>query len=523
MNQKTSFFSPAARKIALLIVFVLGIAIRLYDLTDLPLEFHSTRQLLSALKARGMYYETRADVPPEERAFAIQQWKFRASVEPELFERIAAWTYQFTGEKVWIARIYSSAFWAIGGIFLYLLARRLTSEDGAVAAAALYLFLPYAIIASRSFQPDPLMTMLIVMFLWAVWEWSSCFTAKSAENAKGEEKSLRDLGVLRGSKCSWFFAALAGLFGGLAIFVKFPAAFFVVGGGLGAALSRGSVKEALKNPQVYVMALLGILPGAGYLIYGVFMAGYLGQQFGGRFIPALFLSPSYYLGWLNMLNLVLGGFVLTAALLGLFFFDKEKRRFLLGLWAGYALFGLYFNYHISTHDYYSLPLIPVAALSIAPLADSLLAKLAQLTQSRPARLTSFFFLVIGLLAVTWNTRSQLNAVDYRPEAALWAEIARRTDGYNLAGLTQDYGARLAYWGWRNITSWPSYGDLRYADERGGNRDLEEQFAEIAGKKDLFLVTDFYDLNRQPFLKEKLKSFPVFAEGDGYIIYDLTQD
>ncbi|NOH00683.1 MAG: hypothetical protein HND47_01255 [Chloroflexi bacterium] len=509
MNQEIPFFSPTARKIALLIVFVLGIAIRLYDLTDLPLEFHSTRQLLSALKARGMYYETRTDVLPEERAFAVQQWKFRASVEPELFERIVAWTYPFTGEKVWIARIYSSAFWVIGGIFLYLLARRLTSDDGAIAATALYLFLPYAVIASRSFQPDPLMTMLIVMFLWAVWEWSSLTPSFGHPSPNGREAGVR--------------AILAGLFGGAAIFVKFPAAFFVVGGGLGAALSRGSVKEALKNPQVYVMTLLGILPGVGYLIYGVFIAGYLGQQFGGRFIPALFLDPSYYLGWLNMLNLTLGGFVLTLALLGLFFFDKEKRRFLSGLWAGYALFGLYFNYHISTHDYYSLPLIPVAALSIAPLADLLLAKLAQLTPTRLTRLSSFLFLFIGLLAVAWNTRSQLNAVDYRPEATMWAEIAQRTDGYNLAGLTQDYGARFAYWGWRNITSWPSYGDLRYADERGGNRDLEELFAEITSKKDLFIVTDFDDLDRQPFLKEKLKSFPVFAEGDRYVIYDLMQD
>lgn len=498
MQEPTSLFSTKiARTIALFVLFALGIAIRLYDLTDLPLEFHSTRQLLSALKARGMYYETRTDVASEERAFAIQQWKFRASVEPEFFERLVAWTYPFTGEQVWIARIYSSAFWIIGGVFLYLLARRLTSDDGAIAATAMYLFLPYAIIASRSFQPDPLMTMLIILFLWAVWEW--------AHNSK------------------WRFVILAGLFGGFAIFIKFPAAFFIVGGGLGAVLSRGSIKEALKNPQVYVMALLGILPGAGYLIYGIFIAGYLGQQFSGRFIPTLFLSPSYYLGWMNMLNLVMGGLVLMLALLGLLFLDEKKRRFLLGLWIGYAVFGLYFNYHISTHDYYSLPLIPIAALSLAPLAEFLFAKLAALTPTKLLRFSAFLCLAFGLVAVTWNTRNQLNAVDYRPEAAMWAEISRVTDGYNLAGLTQDYGSRLAYFGWRTITAWPSYGDLLYSSERGNaGRDFEEQFAEVAARKDLFLVTDFNDLERQPFLKEKLKTYPIFAEGDGYIIYNFMK-
>lgn len=531
MDEQTSFFSTKTlRIIALIVIFTLGIAIRLYDLTDLPLDFHSTRQLLSALKARGMYYETRTDVSSEERAFAIQQWKFRASVEPEFFERIVAWTYQFTGEQVWVARLYSSAFWLIGGIFLYLLARRLTSDDGAIAATAVYLLLPYAIIASRSFQPDPLMTMLIIMFLWAVWNWSSASTAKHAKDAKKNQEKLRAFGELRGKKNSWLFSILAGLFGGLAIFIKFPAAFFIVGGGLGAALSHRSMKEAFKDPQLYLMALLGILPGAGYLIYGIFVQDFLGQQFGGRFIPNLFLSPSYYVGWLNMLNLVIGGFTLMLALLGLFFFDYKKRspehvegrRFLLGLWAGYALFGFTFNFHIHTHDYYSLPLIPIVALSIAPLADFLFAKLAQLTTTNLLRFSASCLLLFGLLASTWNVRNTLNAVNYRPQAALWAEIRTITDGYNLAGLTQDYGARMAYWGWQNITSWSTSGDLRYADERGGIQNLEENFNELASKKDLFLVTDFEDFERQTFLREKLNAYPIFAEGDGYVIYNLMK-
>lgn len=490
------FPTRAARTAALLLVFALAAAIRLYDLTDLPLDFHPTRQLLSLLKARGMYYETRFDVSPEERAFAVQQWKFRASVEPEFFERIVAWTYRFTGEQVWVARVYSSVFWIAGGIFLYLLARRLATEDGAIAATAVYLLLPYAVIASRSFQPDPLMTMLVVMFLWAVWEWSN--------------------------SSKWRHALLAGFFGGFAIFIKFPAAFFVVGGGLGAVLSRRSIKEALKNPQLYAMTLLGILPGAAYLIHGVFIAGDLGQQFSGRFIPALFLSPSYYIGWLNMLNLVTGGFTLGLALPGLFFFEDKNRRLPLGLWAGYALLGIYFNFHISTHDYYSLPLIPILALSIAPLSASLLGKLAELTPARLQRFSALCLLFFGVAASLWNTRNELNAADYRPQSAMWDEIRAKTEGYNLAGLTQDYGARMAYWGWQNIASWPTSGDLRYSEERGGGIYIEGLFDDLAAKKDLFIVTDFDDLESQPFLKEKLKTRPVFAEGDGYAIYDLMK-
>jgi hypothetical protein len=522
MKENSSFFtSRTARITALLVILILGFAIRIYDLTDLPLEFHSTRQLLSALKARGMYYQSLTDAPAEQRSFAIQQWKFRASVEPEVLERVVAFTYQFTGEKVWIARIYSAFFWMIGALFLFLLARSLTSTDGALAAAAFYLFLPYGVTASRSFQPDPLMVMLVIIFLWAAYKWSLTLNKTSDhEGGKGIQRktvvTLRDPSWLK----SWFFAILAGLFGGLAIFIKFVAAFFIIGGGLGALLRRGSIREALKQPQVYVMTALGILPGAAYVIYGVFIAGYLGQQFGGRFIPELFLSPAYYLGWIGMLNLVIGGGALMLALLGLFFWEKEKRRFILGLWAGYALFGIYFNYHISTHDYYSLPLIPIAALSLAPLADWFFAQLAKLTISRWMRLVAYCVLLLGISMSLWNTRAQMNSVDYRPETAMWQEIGQRIGDKTVTGLTQDYGARLAYWGWKSGPNWPQEGDIKYRLERGGKFDFDKTFDELTAGKDYFLVTDFDQLDRQPLLQERLSQFPVVFSGDGYVIYNL---
>jgi hypothetical protein len=270
------------------------------------------------------------------------------------------------------------------------------------------------------------------------------------------------------------------------------------------------------------MAFLGILPGAAYVIYGVWVAGFLGQQFGGRFIPAYFLSPSYYLGWIGMLNLVIGGMALTMSLIGLFFFENAQRRFALGLWAGYALFGFYFNYHISSHDYYSLPLIPIVALSLAPLADWFFAQLTKLTTSRFARLAVYGILLLGLFATLWNLRAEMKRVDYRPEAGMWAEIGELLGDRNVVGLTQDYGSRLAYWGWVNPTSWPTYGDLVYhADLRGAENDFEQSFAAVASKKELFLVTDFDELNRQPLLKEKLSGYLIFAKNDGYGIYDLT--
>jgi hypothetical protein len=119
MTQETFFASRFARSVVLVLLFTIALTIRLYDLTDLPLDFHPTRQLLSAIKARGLYYETQPDgVPTWKLETAIRQAKLKADVEPVVFEHLVAFTYRFTGEQLWMARIYSSLFWLIGGIFL---------------------------------------------------------------------------------------------------------------------------------------------------------------------------------------------------------------------------------------------------------------------------------------------------------------------------------------------------------------------------------------------------------------------
>jgi hypothetical protein len=103
---------------------------------------------------------------------------------------------------------------------------------------------------------------------------------------------------------------------------------------------------------------------------------------------------------------------------------------------------------------------------------------------------------------------------------MWAQINQKVGDHTLAGLTQDYGERLAYWGWKTAANWPQYGDLIYRKDRGGNFDFDETFAELTANKDYFLVTDFDQLKKQPLLKEKLSQYPVIFSADGYTIFDL---
>ncbi len=497
MSQPSLFSSRAIRIAALFILFSTALAIRLYDLTDLPLDIHPTRQLLSAIKARALYFETQPDgISTKHLDIGIHQAKLKAQVEPVIFERLVAYTYRFTGEKLWIARIYSSLFWLIGGIFLFLLVQDLISFDAAFFSTAYYLFFPYAIIASRSFQPDPLMVMFIIVFWWMFSRWTRL--------------------------PSWPNALLAGLVGGLAILIKFSAAFFVIGAALGLAFSRFTLHDLLRKSQVWVMAILGALPGSIYLIYGLFIEGGLGSQFSGRFIPSLLLSPLNYLQWMTKVDITTGGIFVVLALLGFFLIDDKRwRSFMFGLWGSYLLYSLFFDYHVATHDYYHLPLIPIVAVSLSPFGSWFFARLTESTVQGYRRSVLYLILIFGLFMVTWQVRNQMKAVDYRPDAAMWAEIGKLVDGERVVALTQDYGSRLEYWGWQTANTWPSINEMSHSELRSGKIVLfDKMFMNYTAKRDLFLVTDFDELKTQTQLREKLSSYNVFAQGDGYIIYSL---
>jgi hypothetical protein len=499
MSQTSFFTSRLARTVALVLIFAAALAIRLYDLTDLPLDFHPTRQLVSIIKTRGLYYY---NTPPADRSSwelktARRFGKLKADVEPVVFEQLVAFTYRFTGEQLWVARLYSSLFWLIGGIFLFLLAREFVSFDGAFLSTVYYLIFPYAILGSRSFQPDPLMIMLVLAFWWLFARWVRLPW--------------------------WSHAILAGLVGGFALFVKFSAAFFVIGGALGLVLARFTLRDLLRNVQVWVIALLGALPASIYLVYGIFVRGDLASQFKGRFIPALLVSPYNYLQWETKASMAAGGIFITLGLLAFFLVkDRLLRTFLYGLWGAYVLYGLIFNYHIATHDYYHLPLIPILALALAPLGEWFFARLTEATPGRWARGALALILTFGLFSVLWDVRNQMKAVDYRPEAAMWAEIGQhfRPDA-RVIGLMQDYGSRLEYWGWRRFSTWPYVGDAGYANIRAGVFTFDDLFNYYSSKMSYFLVTDFEEFDKQVQLKERLfNSYPVYLEGDGYLIFDL---
>jgi hypothetical protein len=296
----------------------------------------------------------------------------------------------------------------------------------------------------------------------------------------------------------------------------------VIGGALGLGLSRFKLRELLRNTQVWLMALIGILPAAMYLIYGIFIGGYLGAQFSGRFIPELLLDPLNYLQWATKADLAAGGLFIMLGLLGLLLVkDSQLRSLMIGLWIAYFVYGLFFDYHVATHDYYHLPLIPIVAVSLSLLGDWFFARLTESSQRPWMRVAVCFILFLGLSSVLWNVRNQLKAVDYRPEAAMWVEVGEGLADERVVALTQDYGSRLEYWGLKTAATWPYVGDINYIDARGGSFSFDELFNKYSSQRDFFLVTDFDELDRQLELKNRLFDlYTIHAQGDGYVIFNL---
>ena len=495
--KNTSIFPKPLYWLFTIAIFFGAFALRMVDIDDLPLDFHPTRQLFSALKARGIYYQTAPNIPEWQREMAINQRKLQATIEPEIVENLAVLAYKINGtDDLALPRIFSTIFWLVSALFLFLTARKLSSPDGSLLALSFYLFLPYGVYASRSFQPDPLMMMFLAAFVWALANWSAA-----------EE---------------WRWTLLAGLFGGAAILVKTVAVFFVAGAAGGAVLKRHHLKNALRDIRVWSIAILSLLPTALYFYYGIVVDGFLSRQFGGRFLPELLTTPSFYLRWGLNLNQVVGYLVIALAPLGLLLFPRSKNGMLRGLWLGYIAYGLYFDYHFSTHDYYQIPFILIAALSLAPLGEMLSKTLRTRRKGwlPPTLLLGAWTLV--LLAAAWTVRTELRTADYRPLASTYREIGDQLrDEGKVVALTEDYGYRLNYWGWLNVTHFPSSGDLWYQEKRGDPQEFATVFEKHTQNRAFFLITDFDEWEKQDKLRDYLtEHYPLYADNDAYLIFDL---
>ncbi len=499
---KTSLlFSTRIWFTVLVILLALGGLLRLLDITDPPLDFQPSRQLRNSLVARNIYYSLLPSATDEERALTHTFASSVGQYEPPIIESIVALSYFVAGgESYAVPRLWEVFFWLAAGIALFDLMRRATSPWAALIALAYYLVLPFSVQASRSFQPDPLMTSAFVIGIYFLYRWS-------------EDSGMQQFAS---PKETWKWAILAGVFLGLATLVKIVIAFFA--GGAAVALVLFTLgKNFWKSKQVWLMAVLMVVPAL--IFYILLNQGRSTEYFFAWTVTLLKLitSTDFYTKWLAFIGSLFGLTMIFLSIAGAFIAAPRMRWLLISLWVGYVLYGLTLPFQMYTHSYYHIQLIPIIALGLAAALNPLVESVA--IQGGVGR-AGFIALVIAVIGYqAWIARSVLVAEDFRHEPAFWSEVGEAVPAdANVIGLTQDYGFRLMLWGWRKVSLWPLSTDLR--DVQGGVQNADGNFEDITAGKDYFLVTAFGQLDKQPDLQKILEQYPIAAQGDGYVLYDL---
>jgi 4-amino-4-deoxy-L-arabinose transferase-like glycosyltransferase len=507
------------RLVILGILFVGAFCLRLYGLGQLPLGFNPPREYHGALLARGFYeWWLTGDlktIPPD------------GIIEPPILEILTSVGYLIVGgEHLWIPQVFSTLFWMVGGVFLYLIAKRIVSPNAAVFCLFFYLFVPYGVVASRAFMPDPLMIMLLM---------TSIFTILRHYEHPSRRRVL-----------------VAAVAASLTIFVKPGICLFqVFGVFVSLGIYRGGARRSLTSAHFLVFTVLSILPTALYGLWVTyFVSGFLQRQVSQKVAPQLILGASFWGGWLDSVWVVMGYAALLGALLGMLVLRKGlPRALMIGLWSGYILFGLVFSDHIATVAYYSLQLVPVVALSLGPVADLIMEYLnqtvhgvGQLGWRGYGRVIvialSTAVLVLSALgnrqAVDWLLADQQQATSYLPMFKKIGEAVNHS--YRTIVLfgrdtiqnysEPNYTYALMYHGHFLGERWPYPTHTEKRQEGTQQTSTQALFRKYMKKHspEYFVISrGWWNRAETKGLRTYLtENFPMVAHGDNYVVFDLRR-
>jgi hypothetical protein len=505
-------------------IAVLALVVRSNHISALPFDFHGARQYHSANVARAYYSDWSESLPDWKKRVARANLDEDPPIELPVIEFIAATAYQLAdAERLWLPRLFSSLFWISGGLFLYLLATRFVPRWPALVATMVYLFLPFPLVASTSFQPDPLMVMLMLAAVLAI--------VRHHEHPTKER----------------LLAAV--LLSGAAVLVK-PgiAAFFVTPVFAALAIEREGTRGALSRISFYAFPVLSVLPAASLYVYSTLTEQFVSGHVQSKINPALWDESFYWQGWFDsvvaLLRLPFFGerlsvVVLAAAALGILLARTgTQRAILIALSGGYTAFGLVFTNHISSHDYYSLPLVPIVALSLGVVAGVLFDFLGAPMRRRSVQVAAAALLISVVVVGLKQKGGQLDLPRanpaYEQRAAVYEQIGELVD-HTTRALVLERMPGLWHHGWIAGRYWPNQADLSWeqtrddltpigADERFVTTDdrYYPAVGAIRPEPTVFIVSEPMELVLQPDLCVLLSDFRVLAEMPDYVIFDLTR-
>jgi 4-amino-4-deoxy-L-arabinose transferase-like glycosyltransferase len=461
----------------------------------------ATRELHNALLAREYYFGGGVTTPAWKQRVLSELRRSVKPVEPPVLDHLAAWEYRLTGgEHLWAPRLVSALLWVVGGIFLYLIALRVTTVSGAIVALALYLFWPYGVVMSRLYMPDPMMIALILAAALTViryWE----------RRSRGR------------------FAAAAGT-AALATAAKPGIAliFLVVLFAMLAA-SRRCFWDTLLKGRLLLFTAAAAAPTIAYVVYGTYIHHFLESEgdAGSRLQPQLVATARFWRGWWGQLSIVLPfpqrqhGLALVpllAALVGLVVVrNRHGRAIVAGLGLGYVAYAFAVAGYTPDNAYYALPLLPVLAIAVGALAGAAVTR--STATSRAAFATTAAIVAVIVLLGGYKSRP---AAPNWPRIDAYRRIGQLTRHTTRAIIIDDrLSAPSIYWGW--IVGFYWYMPTP-AQDLVPSGDPFPPWID-PGRASYLVVADVSELRSEGRLRAFVRDLPVVADTSRYAVFDLT--
>jgi MFS family permease len=499
-EQHTELFNRNSRWFKALLIFMFLMA-ALIRRDDIKAPGHLIeREYNSAIFARAFYFENNDSIEPWRQENALATRAQLPLLEPPVTEYLLSILYRIVGqEEIWYGRYLTSAFWLIGGIFLYKTTRKLISTDAAVFAAAYYLFVPWGIIISRSVQPDALMMMMFLISLYLI--------------------------VRYFDHPGWRRLILAGTVTGLTLLLRPLVIFPLFCTFIALSIHHKGFKHFFDRKSALFFLLSLAFPIAFYG-YGIFIAGFLQGQAALSFRPHLLFEMKFWQSWVELAVPVAGSSALIAGFIGFLSFRKPIfRSLVIGLVIGYFFFGVVFTFHIITHPYYHIQLFPV----IAVCASVFLVQVFTSLKNQIGRNWWAPALSILLFVLYFNHKEVKDDLyDYAFEnpslAAEIGEIIHHSP--RTVFVAYHYGLPLEYYGEFAGAPWPVRIDdafLRPPNEK--ERSVTERLDSIGFIPEYFVITNFTLYNKQHqdlqvYLEENCR---IYTQKEQYLIYHACEN
>ena len=447
----------ARAKWLLFLILIGAFVVRLVGIDQPFIDPWSWRQSDVAAIARN-YYENGFHFARPQIDWAGNERGFVGTEFP-ILPFVAALCYRGLGVQEWIGRIQGVLFFVLALPFFFGLVRKIFGETVGLWAAFFYAFAPLSIVASRAFMPDVPSLSLAIIGMYFFLRWI-------------EEERL-----------GWL--TLSAILVSLALLIKAPMA--IIGAPLlylvvaavydrrtvAASLRRGDAGDTATQRRGYSDVIGGHRPPLQRWELWVFTAITLvpsavwywhAHQIAERFYPHHFfgaggfqiMSAEWYWGIVRQtafssLSLVL----FTFAVIGAIVAPRGKFSRLFHWWLAAMLLFIFFVGYGNRHQWYQLPLVPVAAV----FAGCTCAWIVRTGIPRPVLVMGSFLLIGSFAVSSWFCVQPL----YRPAAAslrdLGVELNEATTPSSLIIAATDGDPTVFYYAHRK--GWHFLGDGVY--------------------------------------------------------------